>query len=73
MSTWASMATAPRDGRPVWARGFDYGEPNNNAFCGWVYWLYGAWRWAGTERQGANVFDWLPAATPWMEPRPEKP
>lgn len=40
---WKPMDTAPKDGRPVWARGNNHGDPSWGQHCAWVYWDDGEW------------------------------
>lgn len=46
---WQPIATAPRDGCPVWARGRDYGRNTQPYHCVWAYWDGGEWKAAGVD------------------------
>lgn len=61
MSDWQPIDTAPKDGRPVWARGWDYGHEGTFRHAGWVYFVNTGWQWAGAEHSYAtHLTDWLP-------------
>lgn len=60
-SGWQPMSSAPKDGSPVWARGWDWGKPNTTRHSGWVFWNDGNWCWAGDETNHAtHLTDYLP-------------
>jgi hypothetical protein len=64
---WESLDTAPRDGQPVWARGYDWGKRGNPMHYGWVYFSDG-WQWAGSsprpdDSSASFVIEWLPRPT----------
>lgn len=35
---WKPIDTAPKDGRPVWVRGDNWGEPGKGVHCCWAWW-----------------------------------
>lgn len=57
---WEPIETAPKDCRPVWARGWDHGMCNTTRHYAWVYFDGGEWRFAGHERSFAkHLTDWM--------------
>ena len=66
MSSWVSIDQAPKDGSPIWARGWDWGKPDTTRHYGWFYWeeptddLTG---WKALDcSYGAYLTDFMPAA-----------
>jgi hypothetical protein len=61
---WAPLSSAPHDGRPVWVRGKDWGDPVKPYHCVWAYFVEGEWR---SAEVGWSVLhylvEWLPSAT----------
>lgn len=53
MSKWQPLENAPKDGSPVWARGFEFGNKDSGVIAGWIYWNEdaGAWVWAGFDKR----------------------
>lgn len=35
---WLPISEAPKDGRPIWTRGNDYGIEANGQHFGWAFW-----------------------------------
>jgi hypothetical protein len=64
--SWELIDTAPKDGSPVWARGWDWGKSDSTRHYGWVFWGGdGGWFWAGEgDSTAEHLTDWMPAATP---------
>jgi len=61
--SWEPIESAPKDGSPVWARGHNWGNPNNAHHCGWVFFDSGTWLWAGPDSgEATHIDEWLPAA-----------
>lgn len=59
---WKPIETAPRDGGPIWARGRDWGERNNDTHAGFVWWNGRAWVWAGHISNNLAIY-----VTEWLE------
>lgn len=62
VSIWKPIIDAPMDGSPVWARGRDWGKPDNPMHYGWVYWDGSNWCW-GESTSGHHatyVIEFLP-------------
>ena len=61
---WASMQLAPRDGRPIWAKGFNFGDTSGSrgTHCTWAYWDGTAWKEAGSASQVRleHLFEYMP-------------
>ena len=61
MSKWRKIETAPKDGTPIWVRGFDFGNPKGQKHYGWVHWDGERWLWAGcTDGIASHITHWLP-------------
>lgn len=64
---WKSIESAPKDGRPVWVKGNDFGEEKARKHCLWAYWDVNSdvWREASVE---ASILlyltHWMPITTP---------
>lgn len=61
MGTWKPIDTAPKDQRPVWARGHDYGDRDRDLHYGWVYFhpKKKCWWWADANSVKAlHVTEW---------------
>ena len=61
---WRPIDEAPRDGSPVWVRGWDYGKPDTQRHYGWVYWSGTEWNWEGPDSGNYATYltDWNAAA-----------
>ena len=63
MSEWQPIETAPKDGRPVWVRGNDWGEDAGPNHYGWAYFDSGKWMWPAPVAEGGEatyLTHWLP-------------
>lgn len=62
---WQSIETAPKDGRPVWARGYNRGNRSAGMHTGFVYWDGEEWMWGGhlSGNHAIYVHEWLPPQT----------
>ena len=64
MSDWQPIETAPKDGRPVWVRGNDWGEDAGPNHYGWAYFDSGKWMWPAPVAEGGGeatyLTHWLP-------------
>lgn len=58
------MATAPKDGRPVWARGNNFNDPAQGQHSAWVYWNGVAWQGPMFGGVDGDTFLYL---TEWMK------
>ena len=59
---WQPIETAPKDGRPVWVRGNDWGEDAGPNHYGWAYFDSGKWMWPAPVAEGgeaAYLTHWL--------------
>jgi hypothetical protein len=59
---WLPIDTAPKDGRPVWVRGNNWGDPANGIHCGWGWWNGSNWTDANMSEPGGlltHLTDWL--------------
>ena len=59
---WLPIAVAPKDGRPVWARGHNFGDPSRGLHQTWVWWDGSAWRDTNVQEPShmIHLFEWLP-------------
>ena len=60
---WQPIATAPKDGRPVWVRGNDWGEDAGPNHYGWAYFDSGKWMWPAPVAEGGEatyLTHWMP-------------
>lgn len=44
---WQPISTAPTDGRPVWVKGDNWGNPMDGQHRCWAWWDGHSWRAAG--------------------------
>lgn len=57
---WRSIASAPKDGRPVWTRGWDFGKPDTDRHYQWAYWDGSNWRAQGSRGSILNYLEqWM--------------
>lgn len=58
---WKPITGAPRDGRPIWARGWNFGKQDKGSHYGWVYFDEAEqnWMWAGGESLATHLTDYL--------------
>ena len=52
---WQPIETAPKDGRPVWVRGNDWGEDAGPNHYGWAYFDSGKWMWPAPVAEGGEA------------------
>ena len=66
MTNWKPIDTAPKDGRPVWSRGNNWGDPSKGQHCCWAYWDGSNWIAAEVDGEvdGGETLTYL---TEWME------
>lgn len=58
---WKPIDTAPRDGRPIWVRGWNWGNESQGRHYSWAYWNGTDWQAAGAEASHLKYLtDWLP-------------
>ncbi len=74
--TWVSISEAPKDGRPVWARGLNGGSVLNGYHYALVYWhdcphipVVGWWTAAPTMEHMEHLVDYMPDAFTREAPR----
>lgn len=67
--TWQPIESAPKDGRPVWVRGNNWGKPDSGHHYGWAYFDDDEWRWPDARNEEGGTATFL---THWM-PLPEPP
>lgn len=61
---WQPIGSAPKDGRPVWVKGDNYGNPMEGQHCCWAWWDGHSWREAGHEDSELTfLVSWLPLAS----------
>jgi hypothetical protein len=66
MADWKSMATAPQDGSPVWAEGYNFGDPLNGTHRCWAYWCDEQQSWMSADFEPSKLsylVRWLPSPT----------
>jgi hypothetical protein len=56
---------APKDGRPIWAKGYIWGDTSGSlgTFCVWAYWDGNVWKEAGVENSSLNsrhLYEYMP-------------
>lgn len=64
MAEWRTIESAPKDGSPVWARGWDWGKPGTTRHVGWVYWNGDQWAWSSGSSEpsfATHLTDWMPS------------
>lgn len=60
---WQPIETAPKDGRPVWVRGQDWGKFGNARHFGWAFFDGDVWKWADAARGNAvYLTEWMPTS-----------
>jgi len=52
---WRNIASAPTDGRPVWVRGYDYGDNTKAQHYTWAYWNGTEWRSASHRGESSTL------------------
>lgn len=58
---WKPISEAPKDGRPLWVRGWDWGKPDTSRHYGWAFWNGAEWIWAGADGGSAtHLTDYAP-------------
>lgn len=69
--TWQTIETAPRDGRPVWVRGNNYGDKSKGVHACWAWFDTDDWRSVDFSENGQSKLMYL---TDWMpqSPQPQK-
>lgn len=63
MSEWQPIETAPRDGSPVWVKGYNYGNPNSGEHRTWAWWDGNGWVDAfaiGESSVLTYLVEWMP-------------
>ena len=64
MVTLLPIDSAPKDGRPVWVIGWNYGDETRGEHRTWAYWYGGHWREAGAEESKLLfLVYWMPMET----------
>jgi hypothetical protein len=62
---WKPIVTAPKDGRVLWTRGWDWGKPNTKHHHELAFWHEGEWKSAvGNPDGDRSTFLYL---VEWME------
>lgn len=65
MKYWESIETAPQDGSPVWARGWDWGREGTQRHYCWAYWEGDEWKASGPDGMLlTHLEEWMPGANP---------
>lgn len=59
MTPWKTIETAPKDGSPIWARGYDYGEKKNAMHYCWAWFDGKSWRASTMTPEGQAVLSYL--------------
>jgi hypothetical protein len=62
MSEWRDIVNAPKDGSPVWVRGWDWGKPDTGRHYGWAYYNEGVWTWERDGSAATHLTDYMPMA-----------
>ena len=65
---WQPIETAPKDGRPIWVKGNNYGRVDGGAHYGWAFYLDEEWR----GPSGAGEMETYLYLTHWLAPEPPK-
>jgi hypothetical protein len=58
---WIPIAEAPKDGRPLWVRGWNWGKESEGRHYGWAFFNDGAWQWERDGSIATHLTDWM-----WM-------
>jgi|GEM_PF-5340035 len=61
---WQPIETAPKDGRPVWAKGNNWGKTDAGEHFCWVYWDGDSWQSQSCSDHGSSTMLYLVA---WMK------
>ncbi len=56
---WQPIETAPKDGRPVWARGYDYGDKSQGEHRRWAWWNGRYWQDASDDSILTHLTEWM--------------
>lgn len=56
---WRTIDSAPKDGRPIWGRGWDWGKPDTSRHYGWVFFNDGLWQWERDGSAATHLTEWL--------------
>ena len=64
---WQPIETAPKDGRPVWVRGNNWGDETRGRHCCWAWFDGIDWLSASCDSDGPSTLlhltDWWPSAS----------
>ena len=58
---WKPIDSAPKDSRPLWVRGWDWGKPDTHRHYGFAHWNGDGWYWAvsgETTSKASHITDW---------------
>lgn len=60
-SEWQTIESAPRDGRPVWVTGWNFGKVDGERHYCWAYWHGDQWNSADAEPSHLqHLTHWMP-------------
>jgi len=61
---WEPLDTAPKDGRPVWVKGYNYNDPTKGIHCTWAWFNGEGWVNSAMTQYGqltlTNLVAWFP-------------
>lgn len=61
---WKPIETAPKDGSPVWVKGYNYGNKSKGEHRHFAWWDGENWIEAASESELSYIVEWMPLPAP---------